>query len=139
MPTLKAPQLIRDHIHVDLLARAYARFVREVHMARAAPEGSAFRSGPSGHVEAVASFTARFARAMGPLLGVPTRWSAACVSAATSEPLVRCNGEPTRHLHPDFDEARANEELAAWYLQRFGGGTRLRGVARLPEQAFELA
>jgi nucleoside-diphosphate-sugar epimerase len=137
VPTLKAPQLIRDHIHVDLLARAYACFVRQVHATPASQANVSLKADPSGHVETVASFTARFARAMGPLLGVPTRWTASCASTGSSEPLLRCNGEPTRSLHPGFDEARAYEELAAWYLQRFGGG-RMRGALRVPEPAFEM-
>ncbi|MCA1481542.1 hypothetical protein I6F37_42180, partial [Bradyrhizobium sp. NBAIM08] len=110
VPTLKAPHLIRDHIHVDLLARAYARFVRQVHGgADGHSHGSVLLAEPSGHVETVASFTGRFARAMGPLLGMPTRWSAACSRAGCTEPVVRCNGDPSGSHHPEFDEALAYE------------------------------
>ncbi len=136
VPALATPHLVRDHIHVDLLARAYARFVREVHGWSGRPV--AHHLEPSGHVETVAGFTARFARALGPLLGVPTRWSASAAVEESSQPVIRCNAEPTARLHPEFDEARAFEELAIWYLQRFGG-THGRRAARLAQRSFEAA
>lgn len=144
IPTLKTPHLIRDHIHVDLLAHAYARFARELHAAPARPGLAARHLGPSGHVESVARFTARFAQALGPLLGVPTRWSAAgvtpgCPQQGIRQPRIRCNAEPTARLHPEFDETRAFEQLAAWYLQRFGGGLRSGRASRLAERRLEPA
>ncbi|WP_051329070.1 NAD-dependent epimerase/dehydratase family protein [Geminicoccus roseus] len=137
VPTLKEPGLVRDHIHVDLLAHAYARFVHETH---GRPDPKTVRHcGPSGRVETIAGFTARFARALGPLFGVPTRWSAQSGPGDRVQPRIRCNTEPTATLHPDFDEARAFEELAVWYLQRFGGGGHARRLARLVERVFEPA
>ena len=137
VPTLNAPHLIRDHLHVDLLARSYAKFVREVH----AGSGIAAirRCGPSGYVEPVSSFVARFARSLGPLLGVPTRWSSAAVPGDCDQPRIRCNAEPSIGLHSEFDEVRAYEELAVWYLQRFGGGGQARRAVRLAERSLEPA
>lgn len=135
VPTLNAPHLVRDHIHVDLLARAYARFAREIHGWTG--RQLVHHAGPSGHVETVANFTTRFAQALGPLLGVPTRWSSA--PTESDQPRIRCNAEPAAGLHPEFDEARAFEELAIWYLQRFGGGAHGRRAARLALRSFEAA
>ena len=137
VPTLSAPHLVRDHLHVDLLARAYAKLVREAH---GASDSSTVRhAGPSGHVETVASFVARFARSIGPLLGVPTRWSAAATSSGCTQPRIRCNAEPAAGLYPEFDEARAFEELAVWYLQRFGSNGQARRAARVSERSLESA
>ncbi|WP_191060934.1 NAD-dependent epimerase/dehydratase family protein [Geminicoccus harenae] len=135
VPTVATPALVRDHIHVDLLALAYARFAREVHGWNG--RAMVHHAGPSGHVETVGSFVARFARALGPLLGVPTRWSSASAAASGQQPRIRCNAEPTQTLHPEFDPNRAYEELAVWYLQRFGGSGHGRRALRIAERSLE--
>ena len=62
---MRTPAYVRDNIHVDLLAGAYAAF------AEAVAAGSGFsRANPSGYVEAQGAFAERFAREIGPRTGL---------------------------------------------------------------------
>ena len=115
-PVITQPALVRDHIHVDLLARAYLALVQRLD---AAPARACLHAGPSGRVESVAAFVERFAAALGSRLGVPTPWRSEPAPMDPAVPRLRYNPDPVASQHPGFDEAASCDELAAWYLARF--------------------
>jgi UDP-glucose 4-epimerase len=82
---VSTPNYLRDNIHVDLLALAYASFVKDM-----IETGSSRRFGPMGYVETQGAFAERYAREMRPRLGLDC---ALRLSDQTdfSEPLVRIN------------------------------------------------
>ena len=106
---VRTPDYVRDNIPVDKLARAYADFV-----ALPAQSLGAARCGPSGYVESQGEFTARFAREIGPRLGLETRFSLARQSDF-SEPLTRIN---LGSAEVQWDEAKFWDSLAADYAER---------------------
>jgi nucleoside-diphosphate-sugar epimerase len=111
-PAVTAPAYVRDNIHVSLLARAYVEFA-----ARVARAAGTHRLAPSGYVESQGRFAERVAAEMGPRLGV------ACPlelreQAEFPEPRVRINTDPVDGRRLGWDEARAWDEMAAWYRGR---------------------
>jgi len=62
---LRRPNYLRDNIRVDLLALAYADFVK-----RMVTTGRSDRFGPMSYVETQGAFTERYAQAMRPRLGL---------------------------------------------------------------------
>ena len=97
---VRTPAYVRDNIHVDLLARAYAAFVDKA----AAGPGFA-RANPSGYVETQGAFAERFAREIGQRTSLDCRVSLA-PQTDFAEPLVRINTEPA--------QVAAWNENAAW-------------------------
>ena len=59
-PDCSSPAYVRDNIHVSLLAKAYARFAKEV------PAAGFTRINPSGYAESQGAFTLRLAQEMRP-------------------------------------------------------------------------
>ena len=106
---VNTPTYVRDNIHVDLLARAYARYLAEVQSGTAS---AAFQ--PSGYVGSQGDFAERFAREMRPRLGL-----ACALELATqtdfSEPLIRINTDPAVVYVPGWDENGAWDEAANAY------------------------
>jgi UDP-glucose 4-epimerase len=97
---VRTPAYVRDNIHVDLLAGAYAAFVDAV-----ATKPGFMRANPSGYVETQGAFAERFARE------IRRRTSMDCgvsLSRQTEfpEPLVRIN--------TDRVEVSGWSETAAW-------------------------
>ena len=97
---VRTPAYVRDNIHVDLLAGAYAAFVGSV-----ATQPGFVRANPSGYVETQGAFAERFAREIGQRTGMDCRVS---LSHQTEfpEPLVRINTDRT--------EVSGWSETAAW-------------------------
>jgi UDP-glucose 4-epimerase len=106
---VRTPRYLRDNIHVDLLARAYARFVAE-----AAAGAPARKFGPCGYRETQGAFAERFARELGPRLGVEARVTLS-EQADFAEPLVRVNRDAIDPAAYGFDERAAWDQLAAYY------------------------
>jgi nucleoside-diphosphate-sugar epimerase len=106
---VESPAYVRDNIHVSLLARAYAVFAGR--LARCA---GPLRLLPSGYVESVGRFAERFAREMGPRLGIDCPLE---LRAQTEfrEPRVRINTDPLDAERLGWSEAQAWDELAAYY------------------------
>ena len=104
---VRTPAYVRDNIHVDLLAGAYAAFADQV----AAAPGFA-RANPSGYVETQGAFAERFAREIGRRTGLDCRLS---LPAQTdfSEPLVRINTE--RAHVSGWSETAAWDGIAKYY------------------------
>jgi len=104
---VRTPAYVRDNIHVDLLAGAYAAFVDRV----AAAPGFA-RANPSGYVETQGAFAERFAREIGRRTGLDCRLSLP-PQTDFSEPLVRINTEPAQA--PGWSETAAWDGIARYY------------------------
>ncbi len=104
---VRTPAYVRDNIHVDLLAAAYAAFVD-----RAAAGPGFARANPSGYVETQGAFAERFAHEIGQRTGLDCRVSHA-PQTDFSEPLVRINTEQPQV--PGWSETAAWDGIARYY------------------------
>lgn len=102
---VNTPAYVRDNIHVRLLADAYARFVGETKDA-----GAVRRLNPAGYIESQGAFAQRFAREMGPRLGLEAKLSLAN-QTVFEEPVMRVNTQKA-DLYVPFDETAAWDEYA---------------------------
>jgi nucleoside-diphosphate-sugar epimerase len=106
---VRTPRYVRDNIHVDLLAAAYALFV----------DGDSPTLHPSGYVESQGRFAIRFATEIGSRLGL-----AAVVREADqtdfSEPMIRINTDPAAALVSCWTESDAWDALVAFYRNNAG-------------------
>ena len=109
---VQTPGYVRDNIHVSLLARAYVRFVE------GAPAPYR-RLNPSGYVSTQGEFAERLASELSGRIGVACPLELA-EQTEFPEPRVRVNTDVLDHLDLAWDEARAWDDLAAYY--REGGG-----------------
>jgi UDP-glucose 4-epimerase len=105
---VRTPRYLRDNIHVDLLAMAYARFVTE---------GGHGRFGPCGYLETQGAFAERLARELGPRLGFEARVRHA-EQTEFPEPLARINSDMIGPAAYGWDEAGAWDALADYYRRR---------------------
>ena len=106
---VSTPDYIRDNIHVDLLARAYSRYVSDFFAGKAPTKFN-----PSGYVESQGRFAERLANAM------RARSELACrVELATQtdfgEPLMRVNSTPASLYVPGWSESDAWDAIAQSY------------------------
>jgi UDP-glucose 4-epimerase len=111
-PSVNTPAYVRDNIHVSLLAKAYVAFATGLSVG---PGLS--RLNPSGYVGTQGSFASLVGRELEGRLGV------ACpvelkVQTQFTEPLIRINTDPVDAQGLGWDEARAWDELAEYYLRR---------------------
>lgn len=106
---VRTPDYVRDNIHVDLLAKVYAAFAA----ATAASSGFS-RANPSGYVETQGTFAQRFAREIGPRLGLDAEVVLA-THTDVSEPLARHNTEPATAA--GWSESKAWDDVAAFYRE----------------------
>lgn len=113
VPTLCRPQLVRDHLQVQLLAVAYARFAHEL-LERS---GGCRRLTPSQFAEPLDRFAARLADSLSPRLGLPCRFRCAAPPEAADEPLVRLGLDSLRELVPDLDPEAAWDGYARSLLE----------------------
>jgi UDP-glucose 4-epimerase len=109
-PTVQTPLYVRDNIHADLLAAAYAEFALKV------PTRPGIQSlNPSFYVESQGAFAARFATEMGSRLGVSC--PVALLQQSTfSEPIVRVNVDRIDGAAHGWSEAAAWDAHANFYL-----------------------
>ncbi len=106
---VRTPAYLRDNIHVDLLALAYARFTREI-----VDTGRSAKLGPSGYRETQGAFTERFAREMRSRLRLDCGVRLAD-QHDFPEPHVRLNSDTLVPSDLGWDEAQAWDKLAAYY------------------------
>jgi nucleoside-diphosphate-sugar epimerase len=112
-----SPAYVRDNIHASLLAKAYAEFAGRL------PASPGFsRLNPIGYAESQGAFTLRMAQEMRPRLNLP------CVVSLLKqtdfpEPRVRVNTDILDVDALGWDEARAWDELADYYLKAHAGTT----------------
>jgi nucleoside-diphosphate-sugar epimerase len=109
VPAVRTPLYVRDNIHVDLMALAYADFAEQM----PARPGVA-RLNPSFYVESQGAFAHRFAAEMAPRLGL------ACPIALGkqtdfSEPTVRINTDRLDGSAYGWSEERAWDAEAEFY------------------------
>jgi len=109
---VKTPDYVRDNIHADLLALAYAKFSGET--ATGAEPFAKFN--PSGYAETQGQFAERARRE------VKTRTGWACDLALAkqtdfSEPLDRTNTEPVANDFPNWNEAKAWDAFVEFYTK----------------------
>ena len=107
------PGYVRDHIHVSLLAAAYARFAAQL-----AARPGVCRIGPSGYRESVGAFARRAAFEVAARTGLDCRLELAD-QVDFPEPRVRVNTD--RVDVPGWDEAAAWDGLVGWYAGRSSG------------------
>ena len=104
---VRTPRYLRDNIHVDLLALAYAGFVAECAEKRAGR-----RFGPCGYVETQGAFAQRVAAELAPRLGLPCNVRL-LTQTDFSEPLARMNTDLIDPAAYGWDEAAAWDGMAA--------------------------
>jgi UDP-glucose 4-epimerase len=107
---VKTPDYLRDNIHVDLLAAAYAKFAGRV----ATSKEPLLKINPSGYVGKQGEFAQRVAREMKSRLG----WACGLKLVKQkdfSEPLNRSNTEPAMKFSPEWNESKAWDAFAEFY------------------------
>lgn len=109
VPTVRTPLYVRDNIHVDLLAGAYAAFAERV----ASPDGVS-KLNPSLYSESQGAFANRFASEMAPRLGF------ACPvilldQSDFGEPMVRVNTDRLDGADFGWSERQAWDNEADYY------------------------
>jgi nucleoside-diphosphate-sugar epimerase len=109
-PAVNTPDYVRDNIHVSLLARAYADYAQRLAEGRAPG-----RTNPSGYVESQGRFAERVAAQMTRRLGVPCPLDLR-EQTHFDEPRVRINTDPVDGRGLGWDESRAWDALAEYYL-----------------------
>lgn len=103
-PKVATPAYVRDNIHVDLLAKAYCRFVAN---------GEAFMH-PSGYAESQGAFTQRFASEMSKRLPFPCPFELQN-QVEFPEPKVRTNTDVLKPDDYNWNENDAWDRLADYY------------------------
>jgi len=106
---VRTPTYLRDNIHVDLLALAYADFVK-----RTVEQGRSAHFGPMGYVETQGAFSERYAQAMRPRLGLDCKLKL-LQQTDFSEPLVRINSHAIDIRALAWSESGAWDGIADYY------------------------
>jgi nucleoside-diphosphate-sugar epimerase len=109
---VRTPTYLRDNIHVDLLALAYARFVKQT-----LEIGASEKFGPMGYAETQGAFAERFASAMRPRLGWDCNLKL-LEQTEFSEPLARVNTHPLDTAALAWSEKVAWDNIAEYYRTR---------------------
>ncbi|MGF1474912.1 MAG: NAD-dependent epimerase/dehydratase family protein [Geminicoccaceae bacterium] len=107
-PFVEAPSRVRDNLHVDLLARLYAR------VATGELDVPGGRLAPSGYRETLLEFATRFGREIGERLKIPTPL-AHSVETPADQPTVRVASDPIERLVTPIRYEQAWDRLAAFY------------------------
>lgn len=109
IPSVKTPDYVRDNIHVDLLACAYALAVEQKSQGITAIN-------PSGNAATQKEFTQKFAREIGKRLGIAhdVKFD---VQENFDEPLSRINTSPAVEMCSNWNEEKAWDQLADYYKQ----------------------
>lgn len=112
-PVVRTPEYVRDNIHAELLASAYAAFTCDE-----VPSGTvARRSAPSGYVQTQGEFARRVASEMRDRLAVECALELA-EQHAFAEPRVRINSDVVDAAALGIDPAAAWDAMAEHYLAR---------------------
>jgi UDP-glucose 4-epimerase len=106
---VRTPTYVRDNIHVDLLALAYADFVKRMIEIRRSD-----RLGPMGYIESQGAFSERYAEAMRPRLGLDCKLKF-LQQTDFSEPFVRINSHVIDAEALGWSEADAWDGIAEYY------------------------
>jgi nucleoside-diphosphate-sugar epimerase len=117
---VRRPDLVRDFVHVDMLAAAYAGLCSEV-----CRHGGTRRSAPSGHVGTLLELARLLARELGPRLDRPCEVTAQPDTSPIDEPTVRINAGPGAALATHWPVARSWDRYASFH--KFGGAGSIYG------------
>ena len=109
VPTIRTPLYVRDNIHVDLLASAYAAFTKEV-----PAQNSVIKLNPSFYVESQGAFAKRFATEMAPRLGIHCPITL-LQQSEFGEPMVRINTDRVDGTEFGWSEAASWDAEAEFY------------------------
>ncbi|HJU19499.1 MAG TPA: NAD(P)-dependent oxidoreductase [Stellaceae bacterium] len=110
------PRYVRDNIHVDLLAKAYAAYVGSCRGPGAAPHLS-----PSGYPEAQGAFARRVAAAMTARLGLDCALELVD-QREFAEPVIRIGTDIPDAAALGWSEEAAWDGFAEYYRARYAGG-----------------
>ncbi len=105
------PDYIRDNIHVDLLAKAYAQFAEAL-----SPYSGWESLHPSGYIESQGAFAKRFAHEIGKRLDITCSVELK-MQTEFSEPKVRTNYDQMDCEKLDWCEQKAWDGLADYYAE----------------------
>jgi UDP-glucose 4-epimerase len=108
-PTVRTPLYVRDNIHVDLMAAAYAAFAEQIPSRRGVT-----RLNPSFYVESQGAFANRFAMEMAPRLGI-TCPIVLLDQKDFGEPMVRINTDRIDGTAFGWNEKLAWDAEAEFY------------------------
>ena len=113
-PIIKTPLYVRDNIHISLLASCYTKFCVDFYNNNL----MYFRINPSGYIESQGQFTNRFSEAISKRLNILAPFE---LSKQTefSEPLIRINNFPASKYVTNWNEERAWDELAEYYISLY--------------------
>jgi UDP-glucose 4-epimerase len=106
---VQTPRYVRDNIHVDLLAKAYAGFVGAT-----PPPGIVRGLNPSGYAESQGAFAERVRREVVSRLGIACALELAAQSDFP-EPAVRINTDLLDPGRLGWDETRAWDDFVRYY------------------------
>ncbi len=109
---VKTPDYIRDNIHADLLALAYADFCAQV----AAAKSPLLKTNPSGYTGKQGEFAQRVAREVKSRIG----WACELKLTAQTdfvEPLNRINTEPAAEKFPGWNESKTWDAFVEFYAK----------------------
>ncbi|MGH7187556.1 MAG: NAD-dependent epimerase/dehydratase family protein [Acetobacteraceae bacterium] len=109
------PRYVRDNIHVDLLAKAYAAFVGQCRVL-----GAPDHLSPSGYPESQGAFARRIAAAVASQLGLNCALELAD-QRDFPEPVARIGADLSDATALGWSEAAAWEAFADYYRARYAG------------------
>ena len=111
-PQIKTPSYKRDNIPVDLLAKSYEAYIKNVYQ----ESGTISKINPSGYTESQGEFTKRFASEMEKRLRIKCDFEL-LHQTDFSEPLERINTESVL-THYNWNENKFWDKLAAYYSEK---------------------
>ena len=120
---VKTPDYLRDNIHVDLMALAYAKFLDRV----TAMKSGEVKLNPSGYVETQGEFAQRVAKEVRQRTGWECKLELS-KQEDFSEPLRRVNTDNVTSQFPNWNEKQAWDGFVGFYA----GSNRLSGTG-LPQ------
>jgi len=109
---VRTPCYVRDNIHISLLAKAYAAFALEIVTSQRTG-----RHAPTFYVESQGAFAERFAREIGQRVALPCVVKIGTQTEFT-EPMVRINTDPVDVSQLGWNEAKAWDQIAAYYAEQ---------------------
>ena len=110
---INTPGYVRDNIHVDLLSKAYVKFVDQILL-----PGPVLKCSPSGYVESQGAFAIRFSEEIGKRLSLGCEVEL-CTQIDFPEPMIRINHEACSARDIDWQESSAWDNLAQYYSSKF--------------------
>jgi nucleoside-diphosphate-sugar epimerase len=107
---VRRPGLVRDLVHVDMLAAAYVELCHDV------LAGGVCRSAPSGYVGNLLDLARLLARELRPRLDRPCELTAPTDPEPIDEPTVRINDGPRTSLAASWPTARSWDRYATFHI-----------------------